>query len=339
MGWRRYGILLFELEIQNKGEIMGTSITRRDFAAACVTLPALFASRGLGAGKADITVGITVDTRPDWSGAPNFSRSIEEASSVGYHWIETFWSYVERWKDNPQGLKDTLDKLNLRLETVSNGGGGMRTDFVDPSMRKAVIEDHMKLVNFIHWFGCDHLKINIGGKHPPGDRSASYKEMSITFNEIGKRMTDLGMKFGVHAHLGSAFQTKQDIDAIMELTNPKNVYFIVDTGHVTMAGMDPVQITKTYISRIIEYHIKDVSPENKGGFKGELKGPQNTSAENRIFFELGKGGVDFPGIKKILDENNWKGWWTVELDRTGTTAKESCTIAKKYLENVMKLKV
>src|SRR5580692_8447371 len=99
---------------------MGLSITRRDFTSAGLALPALLVSRGLASGKADITVGITVDTRPDWNGAPNFIHSIEEASSVGYHWIETFWSYVERWKDNPKGLKETLDKLNLKLETVSN---------------------------------------------------------------------------------------------------------------------------------------------------------------------------------------------------------------------------
>jgi inosose dehydratase len=317
---------------------MAIAITRRQLAAAGLALPALFASRALGAGKADITVGITVDTRPDWSGPENFIRSIDEASAVGFHRIETFWQYVARWEDNPQGLKDELSKRHLTLETVSNGGG-MRTDFVDPSQRDGVIEDHMKLVRFIKWFDCDHLKINIGGKHGPGNRTKDYKEMATTFNEIGKRMTDLGMKFGIHAHLGSAFQTKQDVDAILEMTNPKNVYFVVDTGHTTMAGMDPVQLTRTYVSRIIEYHIKDVAPEDKGGHKGELKGPYNTTADNRIFFEMGKGGVDFPAIKKILDDNNWKGWWTIELDRTGTTAKESCAIAKKYLENVMKLKV
>jgi inosose dehydratase len=183
------------------------------------------------------------------------------------------------------------------------------------------------------------MKINVGGKRSPGGRAADYREMAITFNEIGRRMTDLGMKFGVHAHLGSAFQTREDVDAIMQQTDPKAVWFVLDTGHVTMAGMDPVEITRTYISRIIEYHIKDVAPENKGGFRGELKGPQNTSAGNRVFFELGKGGVDFPAIKKILDDRRWKGWWTVELDRTGTTAKESCAIARKYLEAVLKLRV
>lgn len=108
-----------------------------------------------------------------------------------------------------------------------------------------------------------------------------------------------------------------------------------------MAGMDPVEITRTYVSRIIEYHVKDVAPENRGGYKGPpLKpGTYNTTGENRVFFELGKGGVDYPGIVKILNQNNWKGWFTVELDRTATTAKQSCTISKHYLENVLKLQV
>ncbi len=308
-------------------------MTRRDIIVDSLTMAAALATPALAARKADITVGITVDTRPDWNGTQNFLRSIDEASAVGYHRIETFWNYVERWADNPQGLKDELSKRKLTLETVSNGGR-MRTDFVDPSQRNGVLEDHMKLVRFIHWFGCDHLKINIGGKHGSGDRTADYKEMSKTFDELGRRINDLGMKFGVHAHLGSALETRQDLEAILEMTDPKLVYFILDTGHISMAGMDPVQLTRTYLHRIIEYHIKDVAAENRGGFRGELQGPYNTTAANRIFFELGKGGVDFPGIKKILDDNNWKGWWTVELDRTGTTAKESSAIAKQYLENL-----
>jgi inosose dehydratase len=132
---------------------------------------------------------------------------------------------------------------------------------------------------------------------------------------------------------------QEEVDRVMDLTDPKHVYFVCDTGHITMAGMDPVQITRRYLSRIIEYHIKDVAPEHKGGFKGILPQRYNTTAEDRIFFELGKGGVDFSAIKRILDDHDWRGWWTVELDRTGSTAKESCLIAKRYLEGVMRLRV
>ena len=317
-------------------------MSRRSFLAASAALPAVLAPPASGAGKTDITVGITVDTRPDWSGPANFIRSIDEASEIGYHWIETFWPYVARWENNPQGLKDELNKRNLKLETVSNGAG-MRTDFVDAGQRAGVIEDHMKLIRFINGFGCDHLKINIGGQRKPGDERVAYKEMATTFTEIGKRMTDMGMKFGVHAHLNSAFETRQDVDAIMELTNPKEVYLILDTGHVSMAGMDPVKLTRDYTSRIIEYHMKDVAPEHKGGYKGSGpyrapggggrgRGQQSQQDENlpasvryrdRHFFELGRGGVDFPAILEILNAVSWKGWMTVELDSTITTAKEA----------------
>jgi inosose dehydratase len=314
-----------------------SKMTRRELILAGAALPRL-----LAAGKAKITVGITVDTRPDWNGPQNFIRSIDEASSVGYHWIETFWPYVERWETSPEKLKAILDKRNLKLETVSNGGR-MRTRFGDPGQREGVIEDHMKLVDFIRKFDCDHLKINCGApeRTTGAARTAMYKEMSVTFNEIGKRMTDLGMKFGVHAHLGSNLETRPEIDAVMEQTNPKHVHLIVDTGHVTMAGMDTIELTRTYVSRIIEYHLKDVEPQNKGGYKGPpLKpGTYNTTPQNRIFFELGRGGVDFPAILAILNQNNWNGWFTVELDRTATTAKDSCTTTKNYIENVLKLKI
>ena len=116
---------------------------------------------------------------------------------------------------------------------------------------------------------------------------------------------------------------------------------ILDTGHTTMAGMDPVKLAKDYASRIIEFHMKDAAPENRGGYKGPpLKpGTYNTGGHDLIFFELGKGGVDFPAILAHLDQIKWKGWMTVELDRTATTARNSSRISKKYLEDVLELKV
>ena len=38
--------------------------------------------------------------------------------------------------------------------------------------------------------------------------------------------------------------------------------------------------------------------------------------------------MDFPAIKKIPDDNRWKGGWTVERDRTGTTAGEAASSPK-----------
>lgn len=311
-------------------------MTRREFAA----LPALACARAVLAEQARITVGITSDTRPDWNGPENFLRSIRECSALGYRWIETFWPYVSRWEDRPEELIEIMAGLNLKMETVSNGGS-MNTFFQKPDQREQVIADHMRLVRFIGKLGCRHLKINCGAPNPGGNTPAIYREMAKTFNELGKRISGMGLKFGIHAHLWSQFETRQDVDAIMERTDPEHVWFILDTGHVNMAGMDPLELTRAYGSRIIEFHLKDCAPEHRGGYKGPPieRGTVNTGPHDRIFFELGEGGVDFPGILTYLNSIAWEGWFTVELDRTATTAKESAAISKRYVENVLGLKV
>jgi inosose dehydratase len=310
--------------------------TRRELLAAAGAL----ATAPLYARGADITVGITSNTRPDWSGAENFLKSIREASEVGYHWIETFWPYVSKWEDRPEELIDILAELDLKMETVSNGGQ-MNTNFQDPRQHNAVIDDHMRLVRFIKKLGCDHLKINCGRANPGGNTPEIYRNMAAAFNELGRRISDMGIQFGIHHHLWNQYEKREDVDAIMELTDPRHVHMILDTGHTTMAGMDPVQLTRDYVSRIIEFHMKDCAPENRGGYKGPYmeRGTVNTNKDNLIFFPLGKGGVDYPAIKRELDANGWKGWMTVELDMTATTAKHSATVSKKYLEETLGLTV
>ena len=315
---------------------MSSRTTRRQFLAVSTGLLAA----PLLAKGADITVGITSTTRPDWAGGENFLKSIREASEVGYHWIETFWPYVNRWENRPEELIEIMAKLDLKMETVSNGGD-MNTYFQHPAHRKEVIADHMRLVRFIKKLGCDHLKINCGRANPGGNTPEIYRNMADTFNELGPRISDMGIKFGIHHHLWNQYEKREDVDAVMELTDPRHVNMILDTGHTTMAGMDPLRLTKDYVSRIIEFHMKDCAPKNRGGYKGPPleRGSVNTNNDNLIFFPLGKGGVDYPGIKKELDSNGWKGWMTVELDMTATTAKHSATISKKYLEDVLKLTV
>lgn len=308
-------------------------LTRRRFLEMC---SAAAAAPAFAAGFR-YHVGITTNTRGGWE--KDVMLSFREASEVGFRYVETFYNFVLPWWDKPEELKKTMDGMNLRFVTVSNGGP-MKTQFEDPAIAKQVIEEHVKLVRWIKGFGCDHLKINTGRRKPEGTPREDLNQMAKTFNELGKRISDEGLKFCVHAHLWTQMQDRSEIDRIMELTDPKHVYLVVDTGHITMAGIDPVELTRAYVSRIGEFHMKDTRPVDRGGHKGPT--PQRegyTDKGKRIFFELGSGGVDFPAILATLKKNNWDGWLTVELDSTDTTPKDSATTSKKYIENVLKLKV
>jgi inosose dehydratase len=114
------------------------------------------------------------------------------------------------------------------------------------------------------------------------------------------------------------------------------VWFVLDTGQITMAGIDPVELTGALGHRIVEFHMKDTKPEFRGGAKSRLE--KHDPMNNPVFMPLGAGGVDFPGIKEQLDRIKWQGWLTVELDSSPfRPPKESAKISWDYLVKTLKL--
>lgn len=64
------------------------------------------------------------------------------------------------------------------------------------------------------------------------------------FNEMGEYARSKGMYFTVHHHMGTGVQTVEEIDKLMEITDPELVYLLFDSGHLTFAGIDPVPVLK-----------------------------------------------------------------------------------------------
>jgi inosose dehydratase len=306
------------------------SVTRRDFLAAIQA-----AGLAMAAPQSRYRAGITTNTRGGWE--KDVFLSFREAREAGFRYVESFVSYFIPFLDKPDDLQKKIDDIGVKFVTISNGAP-LEMAFEDPSKRQKLLDDHMRLVRFIKKLGCDHLKVNTNSRRPTGTTPEDLKQMAVTMNELGKRITAEGLKFGVHPHMWTQLENRREIDAIAGSTDPRYVSFVLDTGHITMAGIDPVELTRAYGSRIIEFHLKDVMPENRGGAKQRRE--RNDAMKDPIFFELGKGGVDFPGIKAELDKIGWQGWLTVELDSSPyRPPKESARISRDYIEKTLGLKI
>lgn len=303
-----------------------TALTRRQFAAL---LPAM-----AFAADSRYTIGITTNTRGGWEN--DVWLSFREAKEVGYHHVESFIHYFTDYWEKPEELKKKIDEIGVKFTTISNGAP-METHFEDPSKHEKLFADHVKLGRFIKHFGCRHLKINLGARRPTGTTPEDLKHMARACEETGRQLKAIGIRLAIHAHMWNQFENRKEIDYMMEHTTPVNVGFVLDTGHITMAGIDPVELARTLGHRIVEFHLKDTAPENKGGAKTRLDRPD--MMKNPPFFPLGSGGVDFPAIKAHLDKIKWSGFLTVELDTSPFRApKESARMSLNYIRDTMKIK-
>jgi sugar phosphate isomerase/epimerase len=294
----------------------------------------LLAARSLSA-PANYRVGITCNTVGGWE--KDWELAFREAREAGYRWVESFNQFFVSYYDKPEELRRKLDTIGVGLITISNGGG-METRFEDPSRHEKLYEDHLRLVRFIRQFGCKHLKINMGRRRPEGTTDEDLKHMAAAASELGRRITGEGLKFAVHAHMWNQFENLREIDFIMQNTDPQHVWFVLDTGHITMAGIDPVALARRLGHRIVEFHLKDVKAEHRGGARFRLERPD--VMKDPPFFPLGSGGVDFPSLKAHLDGIGWRGWLTVELDSSPyRPPKESARMSREYIEKTLHLEL
>jgi inosose dehydratase len=256
-------------------------------------------------------------------------------AQYGYHGLEPFQEDIAKYLDKPpEALKQVLAASGLALCTVGSGG-----QYLDPTAVPKTMESNLARCRYISQFGCKHLKVNLSRRDGNGMENlsdANARALARTLNEIGKRaMGEVGIRYAFHPHAWTLVERQPELDKIMDLTDPKAVYLVLDTGHASLGGIDPVKCLRDYYARIASIHLKDCESKYSAGngWKGPAPSPEEHTRTN-LYKKLGTGGVDFPAFFRVLRERSYDGWVTLDFDapRPGEgTVEEDMNSHKKYL--------
>jgi inosose dehydratase len=144
-----------------------------------------------------------------------------------------------------------------------------------------------------------------------------------------------GLRTVFHHHCATFVETPDEIDALMEWTDPDLVGLCLDTGHATYGGGDPAAILERYGSRVRHVHFKDCSRQVAAAARSE-GWDYVRAVRHGLFCELGQGQVDFGAILTRLGDARYNGWIVVEQDvlpSMGTPAA-SAQRNRQYLERL-----
>ncbi|MCM3413186.1 myo-inosose-2 dehydratase [Metabacillus litoralis] len=159
-------------------------------------------------------------------------------------------------------------------------------------------------------------------------------------NELGKIAEQYNLKLVFHHHMGTGVQSLEEIDRLMDHTDPAHVHLLYDTGHIYVSDGDYITLLKKHIDRIKHVHFKDSRPEvlNQCREKGESF---LQSFLNGMFTVPGDGCIDFTEVYQFLLDHNYKGWIVIEAEQDPAIAHplEYALLTRKYInENLLILK-
>ena len=118
--------------------------------------------------------------------------------------------------------------------------------------------------------------------------------------------------------MGAYVQSPEDVDKLMDVTGA-SVGLLFDTGHITFAGGDAVNVLAKHVKRVCHVHCKDVRLSVMALARNR-QWSFLQSVINGVFTVPGDGAVDFDGVMKLLAQNDYCGWLVVEAEQDPAVA-------------------
>ena len=252
------------------------------------------------------------------SDAPPPLTSAEMVSAIaaaGYEGIDL----------GPLGYLGTKDDLAERLGGLLLAGGWADLRFADAGAFEkglaaldATLEvfakappapDHLKPRPTLGCSGTPARFARPGG-NAPGLEPGEWPGYAARVQQATDRCRDAGFEPAFHHHLGTYVETPEDVERLLELTD---VQLCLDTGHLLLAGGDPVTALRDWAGRVGHVHVKD-------GDRAILARALADGVDLRElmgrggFAPLGEGELDLPGVVRALDEIGYTGWVIIEQD-------------------------
>lgn len=254
-------------------------------------------------------IGWSNDDMRELGGDIPLEQCLAEAKAAGFEGMEM----GHKFPTEAGALKAVLGKHGLDLVSGWYSAELLRRT-ADEEMER--LRPHLDLLKalgskvliFAETTGTDHTQPQ---SKRPKVRDDQWAELGKRLTEVADRTLAEGVRLVFHHHMGTPVQSEADIHAVMAATGP-SFNLLLDTGHATWAGADPVALARRYRDRIGHFHGKDVRKDVMERSIAEDWSFQKSVVEG-VYTVPGDGAIDFVAVMKELP--GYSGWMIVEAEQ------------------------
>ena len=171
-----------------------------------------------------------------------------------------------------------------------------------------------------------------------GLNAAQWKNVVRVVEDAAKVSAEFGLDLVFHPHIATYVETPEECERFFDATSHTGIGLCLDTGHCEYGGGDTVTEAAKFASVLRFLHIKDVDRKILEESR-RRKLTFEEAIEEKVFTIIGQGSIDFPGLFRLMEKNNYSGWSVVEQDvKFGATVippAESVAASLHYLRGVV----
>lgn len=255
--------------------------------------------------------------------ALGFEQVLDEMQETGYAGTELGdWGFMPT---NPSNLHAEIAKRNFQLL-----GAFVPVALKNPGAHEAGAQKALQTAGLMHAAGYKDAFIVLADENGSVEYRTknagriqatdglTLSEMKVFAEGAEKIAAAVKERFGMrtvfHHHCAGYIETPDEVEALLNATNPELLGLCFDTGHFAFGGgADHVGFLQKHSKRVWHVHFKDFSPD-VAAMAMQNQWDYFQSVAHGVFCELGKGSVDFSAVKKQLGAMGYKGWIVVEQD-------------------------
>ncbi|MEW4058887.1 myo-inosose-2 dehydratase [Bacillus siamensis] len=290
-------------------------------------------------GKQDILWGIAPigwrnDDMPEIGAGNTLQHLLSDIVVAGFQGTEAGGFFPE-----PSVLNKELALRNLRI------AGKWFSSFIIQDGIEKTAESFTEHCDYLQKVGADvaivseqtysvqGLEIDVF-KKKPHFTDEEWVTLCNGLNRLGKIAEEYGLNLAFHHHLGTGVQTAEEVDRLMEGTDPRYVHLLYDTGHAYISDGDCMTILNKHMDRIRHVHFKDARIDIMERCRQEGKSFRQSFLQG-IFTVPGDGCIDFTEVYRTLIRHDYSGWIVIEAEQDPAIANplEYALIARKYIDS------
>ena len=246
----------------------------------------------------------------------SLKQCLDETAAIGFDGIEK----GHKLPTTPEGLRAELDPRGLKY---ISGWHSTNVLVNDLETEKAAMQPYLDLLkamgckviivcetsNAIH--GNDGVAVN----DRPHLSEGQWKGFGAALEALAAYSAAQGITMVYHHHMGTVVEAEWEIDRLMAETGP-HLHLLLDTGHCTFGGGDPVRLAKRHMGRVRHIHAKNIRPDILRQVREQ--GLSFLEGVRRGVFTVpgdAEGVVDFHGVLEVAAAHSYQGWLVIEAEQ------------------------